>query len=151
MTQAKNAVLTDNNGNVVTIGCTVFEEIWNNDMNLIKLPITLNTESSGITTKIINLLKAIRSFNIDGFISACGNDSTGNFGGTDTLEQQRTKLRNMVNGVRNVTLTYGTIITALSGGMSKLSMRDTSNDNDGTNNIIEVKILFISGQNYLTG
>lgn len=146
-----NITFTDNSGNVVTIGVVRCEEIWLNEFKFVKVPKNVANESEGITTMIINLLRSLRSFNIDGWIQAKGDDATGAFGGTDTAEQQRTKLRNMANSLRNVEMDYGSEISDLSGGIQKLSIMEETQDNPSTEKVYRIKILFITGQNILTG
>jgi len=143
-----NITLTDNEGNVVTIAASRCEESWINEISIVKIPTSQTTAE--ITTKLINLLRSIRTFIVNGFIIAGGDDSTGNFGGTDTVEQQRTKLRAMANSIRNVTFNYGSEVSSLSGGIQKLTM--TENTADVVTPILyEVQLAFVVGYNLITG
>jgi len=146
-----NITFTDSSSNTVTIATTKAEELWVNEFQIVKVAKNVYNSSEGITTKLINLLRSIRSFNIDGYILANGDDTNGAFGGSDTVEQQRTKIRNMANSVRNVTMNYGSGVTSLSGGIQKLSITEVPTDEGTSPSQYQVKMLFVAGYNELTG
>jgi hypothetical protein len=155
-----NITLTDNDGNVVTIGATQCDEVWTNEIQLIKIPKSLATDSEGKTTKLVNLNRNVRTFDVDGFIKKGGEAVAGDFSGSDTVEQQRTKLRNMTNSVRNITLDYGSGVSGVGGSIQKMSIKEIAGtsgyftDPDARTGwtipaIYTVKVVLIEGTNVL--
>ena len=91
-----NITLTSG-ANVVTIFTTKVEEIYEKKLNFLRYPRPNTYWSLGMLTKIIDLLIIIHVFNVWGLVT----DS-----GSDTAQQQKTKLRNMIKAGGTVTMAY---------------------------------------------
>lgn len=139
-----NITLTDSSGNVVTVGSSRIEEIWVNDIKPLPIPKTRQNQAEGLTTKLVNLMRIKRTFTIDGVISVGGDSS--DFSGTDTAQQQRTKLRNMIESTENVTLDYDDVSKSI--GITKANIIEESTD-ETTVSVYTVKILVMQGTNVL--
>jgi len=139
-----NVTLTDSSSNVVTIGAERVGEAWVNQITDIPIPKTRSNQDDGLTSKLVNLMRLKRTFTLNGLITVGGDSS--DFSGTDTAQQQRTKLRNMMESTENVDLVYGDVSKSV--GILRLEILEDARDED-TPTQYEVRIMVIQGTNVL--
>lgn len=139
-----NITLTDSSGNVVTIGASNIKENWVNDMAQVAMPIAKANSSGGSNTLLVNLMRVKRQFTVTGVI--CYGGEVSDFTGTNTAQQQRTKLRNMVESNANVTLVYDDFSGSV--GITKVDISEDSRD-ETTVTQYGVTIAMMKGTNVL--
>ena len=87
-----------------------------------------------------------RTFTIDGWISSGGEAAAGDFSGSDTAKQQRTKLRNMIQSTENVDFVYDDVSESVA--IIKASIKEVATD-ESTPTHYAVKMTVITGTNAL--
>ena len=113
-----NITLTDGT-NTVEIFTEKVEEVIEKKLDLINIPRSTQKRALGSKTKIIDLLVVTHSFIITGQVSAYS---------SDTAQQQRVKLKSMIDAGGTVTMNYtGANYTV---NFKKVALTQSSSDSD---------------------
>ena len=125
-----NIILDKGGTNQITIYTTSVEEDIQKKIIKFTPPSSTAETSEPKTTKIIDLLRLEKTFDIDGYI----------------LVTDRTKLRNIMNNNQTITMEYD---AEYEGSPDKLKIKDNARDADGVPNgedTYDIKITFIVGE-----
>jgi len=114
-----NITLTKSGIGTVRIFTEKVEEVYEKKLNFIRIPRPKNKWGLGAKTQIVDFLIIVKIFNIHGYITGYGGDNA---------QQQRAKLRQMIEAGGGVTLNYDG--TNYNVNFNKCSITEEGTDED---------------------